>query len=155
LGKGDLPNKDVIEKKEKDGETNPSKKDGPSNGYSFVPPPPEYPSGRHIPMPHIAHSGPPPPLDASSFANWQSNMKSHISYSYVELRRVTEEDYNPHYPNNLQLRGTMDKQLNASALHIIHFALFEKDKAVVQTLTSAKATWDTLTELFIRNESIQ
>jgi hypothetical protein len=34
----------------------------------------------------------------------------------------------------------VDKQLNASALHIIHIALFEKDKALVRTLSSSKKT---------------
>jgi hypothetical protein len=34
-------------------------------------------------------------------------------------------------------------------------SLSEKDKALAQTLTSAKETWDTLAELFIGNENIQ
>jgi hypothetical protein len=48
----------------------------------------------------------------------------------------------------------VDKQLNASTLHLIHMALSEKDNALVWTLTSAKETWDGLTDLFIGNKNI-
>jgi hypothetical protein len=49
----------------------------------------------------------------------------------------------------------VDKQLNASTLQLIHMSLSEKDKAFVRSITSAKETWDALTDLFIGNESIQ
>jgi hypothetical protein len=49
----------------------------------------------------------------------------------------------------------IDKQLNASALHLIHMSLTEKDKAFVRNITSAKEAWDALMNLFIGNESIQ
>jgi hypothetical protein len=49
----------------------------------------------------------------------------------------------------------IDKQLNASTLHLIHMSLSEKDNAFVQSIFSAKEAWDALTNLFIRNESIQ
>jgi hypothetical protein len=49
----------------------------------------------------------------------------------------------------------IDKQLNASALHLIHMSLSEKDKAYVRSITSAKEAWDALTDLFIGNASIQ
>jgi hypothetical protein len=34
------------------------------------------------------HHGPPPPLDASSFANWQDNMRSHINFVSIELLKI-------------------------------------------------------------------
>jgi hypothetical protein len=49
---------------------NPPKKDDTSWGHSpEIPHPTSYVSWRHLQMPHVASCGPPPPLDASSFAN--------------------------------------------------------------------------------------
>jgi hypothetical protein len=74
---------------EKDGNENnedPPKKDDTSRGHSTeIPHPTSYVSGRHLQMPHLASCGPPPPLDASSFANWQDNMRSHINFVSIEL----------------------------------------------------------------------
>ncbi len=122
-----------------------------------MPPPVSYVSGRHLQMPHLASCGPPPPLDASSFANWQDNMRSHINFVSIELWRIIEQGFHPTSKdlNNLQPWEVIDKQLNASALHLIHMSLSEKDKAFVRSITSAKEAWNTLTNLFIGNESIQ
>jgi hypothetical protein len=49
----------------------------------------------------------------------------------------------------------IDKQLNASALHLIHMSLTEKDKAFVHNISSVKEAWDGLTNLFIGNKNIQ
>ena len=108
-------------------------------------------------MPHLASCGPPPPLDASSFANWQDNMRSHINFVSIELWRIIEQGFHPTSKdlNNLQPWEVIDKQLNASALHLIHMSLSEKDKAFVRSITSAKEAWNMLTNLFIGNESIQ
>jgi hypothetical protein len=108
-------------------------------------------------MPHLASCGPPPPLDASSFVNWQDNMRSHINFVSIELWRIIEQGFNPTSKdlNNLLSWETIDKQLNASALHLIHMSLSEKDKAFVRSISSAKEAWDILTNLFIGNESIQ
>jgi hypothetical protein len=67
------------------------------------------------------------------------------------------QGYNPTSkdPNNLLPWELVDKQLNASALHLIHMSLSEKDKAFVRSITSAKEAWDALTKLFIGNKSIQ
>ena len=46
----------------------PKDKDGLSDN-SEVPPPPRYSPDPPVPMPHIVPQGPPPMLDASSFAN--------------------------------------------------------------------------------------
>jgi hypothetical protein len=77
--------------------------------------------------------GPPPPLDASSFANWQDNMWSHINFVFIELWWIIKQGVNPTSKdlNNLLPWEYIDKQLNASALHLIHMSLSEKDKAFV------------------------
>jgi hypothetical protein len=84
-------------------------------------------------------------------------MRSHINFVSIELWRIIEQGYHPTFKdlNNLLPREQIDKQLNASALHLIHMAISEKDKAFVRNITSAKEAWDTLTNLFISNESIQ
>jgi hypothetical protein len=99
---------------------------------------------------------PPPPLDASSFANWQDNMRSDIIFLSIELWRIIEQGFQPTSKDltNLLPWEQIDKQLNASALHLIHVSLTEKDKALVRNITSAKEAWDALTNLFIGNESI-
>jgi hypothetical protein len=74
----ETPDKDKPSLNEKDpdkdgNESNedPPKKDDTSRGHSMeIPPPTSYVSGRHLQMPDLASCGPPPPLDASSFANW-------------------------------------------------------------------------------------
>jgi hypothetical protein len=137
---------------------NPPKKEDTSRGHSLeIPHPTSYVSGRHLQMPHLASCGPPPPLDASSFANWQDNMRSHINFVSIELWRIIEQGYHPTSKvlSNLLPWEQIDKQLNASALHLIHMSLTEKDKAFVRNITSAKEAWDALTNLFIGNESIQ
>jgi hypothetical protein len=108
-------------------------------------------------MPHLASCGPPPPLDASSFANCQDNMRSHINFVSIELWRIIEQGFHPTSKDlsNLLPWEQIDKQLNASALHLIHMSLTEKDKAFIRNITSTKESWDALTNLFIRNESIQ
>jgi hypothetical protein len=122
-----------------------------------IPPPVSYVSRRHLQMPHLASCGALPPLDASSFANWQDNMRSHINFVSIELWRIIEQGFHPSYKdlNNLQPWELIDKQLNASALHLIHMSLSEKDKVFVRNISSAKDDWDALTNLFIGNESIQ
>jgi hypothetical protein len=54
-----------------------------------------YVSGRRIQMPHIANCGPPPPLDAPSFANWHANMKSDINFASIELWRIIKQGFKP------------------------------------------------------------
>jgi hypothetical protein len=157
--KGDPLNEDDPEKVddvEGDGDT--TKKDNTPRGHnSEIPPLVSCVSGRHLQMPHLTLCGPLPPLDASSFANWQDNMHSHINFVSIELWRIIEEGFHPSSKdlNNLQPWELIDKQLNASALHLIHMSLSKKDKAFVRSISSAKEAWDALTNLFIRNESIQ
>jgi hypothetical protein len=84
-------------------------------------------------------------------------MRSHINFVSIELWRIIEQGYNPTSKdlNNLLPWELIDKQLNASSLHLIHMSLSEKDKAFTRNITSAKDAWDALTNLFIDNESIQ
>jgi hypothetical protein len=121
-----------VEVVEGDEDTN-KKGNMPREHSSKIPPSVSYVSGRHLQMPHLASCGPPPPLDASSFANWQDNMRSHINFVSIELWRIIEQGYHPSSKdlNNLQPWELIDKQLNASALHLIHMSLSEKDKVFV------------------------
>jgi hypothetical protein len=84
-------------------------------------------------------------------------MRSHINIVSIELWRIIEQGFHPSSKdlNNLQPWELIDKQLNASALHLIHMSLPEKDKEFVCPITSTKDAWDALTNLFIGNESIQ
>jgi hypothetical protein len=119
---------------EDEGDKEPPKVDDTFRGHSpEIPHPTSYVSGRHLQMPHLASCGPPPPFDASSFANWQDNMRSHINFVSIELWRIIEQGFNPTSKdlNNLLPWETIDKQLNTSALHLNHMSLSEKDKAFV------------------------
>jgi hypothetical protein len=159
LDKGVPLNKDDLEKVDDvEGDVDTAKKGDTPRGHSTkIPHPTSYVSGRHLQMPHLASCGPPPPLDSSSFDNWQDNMRSHINFVSIELWRIIEQGFHPSSKdlNNLQAWELIDKQLNASALHLIHMSLSEKDKAFVRSITSAKEAWDDLMDLFIGNASIQ
>jgi hypothetical protein len=161
--KGDPLNKekpleDDLEKVgEVEGDEDTTKKGDMPRGHNLeIPHPTSYVS-RHLQMPYLASCGTPPPLDASRFANWQDNMRSHINFVSIEIWRIIEHGSNPTSKdlNNLLPWEHIDKQLNASALHLIHMSLFDKDKAFVRSITSAKEAWDALTDLFIGNASIQ
>jgi hypothetical protein len=84
-------------------------------------------------------------------------MRSHINFVSIELWRIIEQGFHLTSKDltNLLPWEQIDKQLNASALHLIHMSLTEKDKAFIRNITSAKEAWDVLTNLFIGNESIQ
>jgi hypothetical protein len=151
-------NEDDPDKVGDEGNEQPPKKDDTSRGHSpEIPHPMSYVSERHLQIPHLASCGPQPPLDAYSFANWQDNMRSHINFVSIELWRIIEQGFHPTSKdlNNLLPWEQMDKQLNASTLHLIHMSLTEKEKAFVRSITSTKEAWDALTNLFIDNESIQ
>jgi hypothetical protein len=118
--KGDTLNKekpleDDLEKvDEVEGDEDTTKKgDTPRGHNSEIPHPTSYVSGRHLQMSHLASCGPPPPLDASSFANWQDNMRSHINFVSIELWRIIEQGFNPTSKdlNNLLPWEHIDKQL--------------------------------------------
>jgi hypothetical protein len=64
-------NEDDLDKDGDESNEDPPKKDDTSWGHSTeIPHHTSYVSGRHLQMPHLASCGPPPPLDASSLANW-------------------------------------------------------------------------------------
>jgi hypothetical protein len=77
--------------------------------------------------------------------------------SPIELWRIIKQGYNPTSsdPDNCLPWELVDMKLSASTLHLTHMCLSKKDKALVQTVTSAKETCDTLMKLFISNDSIQ
>ena len=128
----------------------PSKGNGSQN-FSAMPGP-TY-TGPPLPAPHYAHVGNPPMLDASSFANWQFLMRSHLSSASTELWRIVEEGYYPVDPSDITTGEYADKQHNATALNHIQRALTSKDLAHIRKFTIAKEAWDYLTNLFIGNES--
>jgi hypothetical protein len=84
-------------------------------------------------------------------------MRSHINFVSIELWRIIKQGFHPTSKDltNLLSWEQIDKQLNASALYLIHMSLTEKDKAFVRNITSAKEAWEILTNLFIGNESIK
>jgi hypothetical protein len=133
-GKGDPLNKekplecDLERLGEVEGDEDTTKKGGTYRGHnSEVPHPTSYVSGRHLQMPHLASCGPTPSLDASSFASWQDNMFSHINFVSIQLWRIIEQGFKPTSKdlNNLLPWEPIDKQLNASTLHLIHMSLSE------------------------------
>ena len=82
--------KPIEEEEEEDvgnGSSTP-KRASASGKYSEMPPPQSYTPDPIIPMPHFSPVGPPPMLDASSFANWQFLMRSHVCSSLTELWRI-------------------------------------------------------------------
>jgi hypothetical protein len=89
LNEDDPENVDDVEGDE---DTN-KKGNTPIKHSSEIPPPVSYVSGIHLQMPHLASCGPPPPLDASSFANWQDNMRSHINFVSTELWRIIKQGF--------------------------------------------------------------
>jgi hypothetical protein len=127
--KGDPLNKeksledDPEKVEEVEGDEDTTKKGDTPRGHKLeIPYPTSYVSRRHLQMPHLASCGPPPPFDASSFANWQDNMYSHINFVSIELWRIIEQGINP-TSNDLKTLlpwEHIDKQLNACALHLIH-----------------------------------
>jgi hypothetical protein len=74
-----------------EGDEDTTKKGDTPRGHSTeIPHRTIYVSGRHLQMPQLASCGPPPPLDAYSFANWQDNIRSHINFISIELWRIIE-----------------------------------------------------------------
>jgi hypothetical protein len=99
--------------------------------------------------------GPPPKLNALAFASWQRSMKSHVNSASIELWRIIEEGYIVEDPSNMTKREFAEKQLNASALHMIELSLSDNDKHHVLHATTAKEAWDCLERAFLGNESMK
>ena len=89
------------------------------------------------------------------FANWQFLMTSYLDSACIELWRIIQEGFKAHDPNNLTRREVVDKQLNATALHMIHVAVGEKNMPHIQHLTTAKEAWKALSDEFVGNESMK
>ena len=58
-------------------------------------------------------------------------------------------------PRNLTRREVVDSQLDATAKHMIRLGVGAKELPHIQRLNTAKECWDTLTEIFIGNESMR
>ena len=82
-------------------------------------------------------------------------MKSHVCSSSIELWRIIQVGYKPHDPTNLTRREVVEAQLDATALYMIQKAVGNKDMSLIQHLTTAKDTWDALSELFVENDGMR
>ena len=149
--------KEDKEKKKKGVETDTRPKTSPTlheekEGYHAVP-------GWYSPDPIITTRinplGPPPKLNALAFASWQRSMKSHVNSASIELWRIIEDGYHVEDPSNMTKREFAEKQLNASALHMIELALGDNDKHHVLHVTTAKEAWDCLEVAFLGNDSMK
>ena len=151
----DKPSKDDFEEGKGEDEDpkkikppNASKEVGGEGEYSRVPF--TYSADPPIPHPHVNIRGDPPKLDTAMFANWQFLMTSHMNSACIDLWRIVQEGFYVHDPSKLSRREVVDKQLNATALHMIHVAVGEKYLAHIQHLTTAKEAWDTLTDTWVK-----
>ena len=123
--------------------------------YNVELPPKVYSPDPPIPHPHIVNQGQPPMLTPKSFGKWQLKMRSFLCSSSIELWRIIEHGFKAYNPNNLSRREVVDSQLNATALYMIQQAVGEKDMPHIEQLTTAKEAWNTLSEVFIGNESMR
>ena len=76
-------------------------------------------------------------------------MKSHINSSSIELWRIIQEGFKAVNPNNLTRREVAEKQLNASALHMIELVVGESGLHHIQNVSTAKEAWDCLSTVFL------
>jgi hypothetical protein len=131
----------------------PSSQDEVPKGYNATTPPSQYHTPDPIiPHPQVSHRGDPPLLKDYTFSQWQYMMKSHVCSSSIELWRIIQVGYKPHDPTNLTRREVVEAQLDATALYMIQKAVGNKDMPRIQHLTTAKETWDGLSELFVGND---
>ena len=54
-------------------------------------------------------------------------MKSHVSSSSVQLWRIIKNGFKPVDPDNLSPREVVDKQLNATAKHMLDKAMTKEN----------------------------
>ena len=154
------PNDVSSEEVKEDSRENSSKTDVPptkplngSGEYARVP----FPNSPDLPIAHppIHLRGAPPSLNASSFTNWQTSMRSHINSASIALWKIIETGYKAVDPTNLTRREEVECQLNATALDLIRVAVGEKDLHNIQHCTTAKDAWNCLADVFIGNESMR
>ena len=58
-------------------------------------------------------------------------------------------------PSNMTRREVVDSQLDATAKHMLQLGVGAKELPHIQHLNTAKECWDTLTDIFIGNESMR
>ena len=106
-------------------EVPPTKPLNGSGEYARVP----FPNSPDLPIAHppIHLRGAPPSLNASSFTNWQTSMRSYINSASISLWKIIETGYKAVDPMDLTRREEVDCQLNATILDLIRVAVGEKD----------------------------
>ena len=104
-----------------------------------------------VPHPPIHLRGAPPSLNASSFARWQSSMKSHLKSGCIGLWKIIVDGFEPVDENDLTRKEEVEAQLNSTALDVIRVAVGEKNIHHIEDCTTAKEAWNTLTEVFVGN----
>ena len=82
-------------------------------------------------------------------------MKSHVQSSSIELWTIIENGLKVAIPSNMTRREVVDSQLDATAKHMIQLGVGAKEMPHIQHLKTAKECWDTLTDIFIGNESMR
>ena len=82
-------------------------------------------------------------------------MKSHVQSSSIELWTMIENGLRVVDRSNMTRREVVDSQLDATAKHMIQLGVGAKDMPHIQHLNTAKECWDTLTDIFIGNESMR
>ena len=108
-----------------------------------------------IPHPPIHLRGAPPSLNASSFTRWQSSMKSHLKSGCIGLWKIIVDGFKPVNENDLTMKEEVEAQLNSTALDVIRVAVGEKNIHHIEDCTTAKEAWDSLTEVFVGNDSMR
>ena len=75
--------------------------------------------------------------------------------SCIELWSIIVNGLKVDNPSNMTRREMVDSQLDATAKHMIQLGVGAKELPHIQHLNTAKECWDTLTEIFIGNESMK
>ena len=82
-------------------------------------------------------------------------MKSHVQSSSIELWSIIVNGLRVVNEDNMTRREVVDSQLDATAKHMIQLGVGPKDMPHIQHLNTAKECWDTLTDIFVGNESMR
>ena len=115
--------------------------------HTYVLPPP--------PMPHINHVGPPPILDGTNYSHWKFSMQGHLDSACMELWEVVVKGFEPEDSLCLTPQERVDRQLNATAAHMIKKGLSPSIYDQVLLIKNAKELWERLAIMHEGTTSIQ
>ena len=115
--------------------------------HAYILPPP--------PMPHINNVGPPPILDGTNYSHWKFSMEAHLDSACVELWEVVKRGFEPEDPLALTPQERVDRQLNATAAHMIKKGLSPSIYDQVLLIKNAKELWERLAVMHEGTTSIQ